>query len=54
MPQETPRMNTEIPPPTVWKRVAWLVGIWAASVLTLAVVVEVIRLCMSAIGLRTH
>jgi hypothetical protein len=54
MPQGTSQTDTEIPPPTVWKRVAWLVSIWAASVSTLAVVVEVIRLCMSAIGLKTH
>ncbi|WP_240975271.1 DUF2474 domain-containing protein [Paraburkholderia aromaticivorans] len=36
------------------KRLAWLGGIWLASVLSLGVVVEIIRLGMAAAGLKTH
>jgi hypothetical protein len=36
------------------KRLAWLIGIWLASVLSLGVVVEIIRLGMTAAGLKTH
>ncbi|SEA61074.1 DUF2474 domain-containing protein [Paraburkholderia sartisoli] len=46
-------MNSEEALP-VWKRLAWLGGIWLASVLALGLVVEIIRLGMSAAGLKTH
>ncbi|WP_286162262.1 DUF2474 domain-containing protein [Burkholderia sp. WP9] len=36
------------------KRLAWLGGIWLASVLSLGVVVEIIRLGMAAAGFKTH
>jgi hypothetical protein len=36
------------------KRLAWLGGIWLASVLSLGVVVEIIRVGMAAAGLKTH
>lgn len=36
------------------KRLAWLAAIWLASVLSLGVVVEIIRLGMAAAGLKTH
>jgi hypothetical protein len=38
----------------LWKRLAWLVAIWLASVSTVLVVVELIRFFMSAAGLKTH
>jgi hypothetical protein len=38
----------------LWKRVAWLVAIWLASVSTVLIVVELIRFFMSAAGLKTH
>ena len=31
-----------------WKRLAWMAGIWGASVLTLAVVTGVIRIWLQA------
>jgi Protein of unknown function (DUF2474) len=38
----------------LWKRVAWLFAIWLASVSTVLIVVEMIRLFLSAAGLKTH
>jgi hypothetical protein len=32
----------------LWKRLAWMAGIWAASVLTLTVVAGVIRIWLEA------
>lgn len=37
----------------LWQRLAWLVAIWCASVVTLAVVAFVLRLLMNAAGLQT-
>jgi len=38
----------------VWlRRVAWLLGIWAASVAALALVAYLLRLFMTAAGLHT-
>ncbi|ELY4573146.1 DUF2474 domain-containing protein [Cronobacter universalis] len=37
-----------------WKKLMWLVVIWAASVLALGAVSMVLRLLMSAAGLKAH
>ncbi|HCR1273038.1 TPA: DUF2474 domain-containing protein [Pseudomonas aeruginosa] len=37
--------------PALWRRLAWLAGIWTASVLTLGVAAWLMRLFMSAAGL---
>ncbi|MDE1181796.1 DUF2474 domain-containing protein [Paraburkholderia sp.] len=37
-----------------WKRCAWLVGIWFASVSVVLIVVELLKLFMAAAGLKTH
>ncbi|WP_366941955.1 DUF2474 family protein [Cupriavidus basilensis] len=37
-----------------WSQVFWLVGLWAAGVLSVALVAAVIRLAMGAIGFRSH
>ena len=37
----------------LWRRLLWLVAIWAASVSTVALVAEFIRLLMAAAGMRT-
>ncbi|TLX57130.1 DUF2474 domain-containing protein [Stutzerimonas nosocomialis] len=37
----------------LWQRMAWLVGLWGASVLALGTLAYVIRLFMSAAGLTT-
>ena len=37
----------------LWRRLLWLVAIWAASVAAVALVAELIRLLMAAAGLRT-
>jgi hypothetical protein len=36
-----------------WKRLAWLVLIWAASVAALAIVAYALRLVMNAVGLTS-
>ena len=38
-------------PSSLWKRLGWLVAIWAASVLTLGVVALLLRLIMHAAGM---
>ncbi|HAF1690111.1 TPA: DUF2474 domain-containing protein [Salmonella enterica] len=40
--------------PSVWKRLAWLVIIYGASVLALGVVASLFRMLMSAAGMHTH
>ncbi len=37
-----------------WKRVLWLVFIYAASVLALGVVASLFRMMMTAAGMRSH
>jgi hypothetical protein len=37
----------------LWQRLAWLLAIWAASVLALGAVAGLLRLFMSAAGLGT-
>lgn len=37
----------------LWQRLAWLVGIWSASVLALGAVAYLLRLFMSAAGIGT-
>lgn len=37
-----------------WKRVMWLVVIYAASVLALGVVASLFRMMMTAAGMRSH
>ena len=36
-----------------WRRLAWLAGLWAGSVLALALLAWLLRLLMSAAGLST-
>lgn len=43
----------EIPRP-FWKKLMWLVIIWAASVMALGVVATVFKLLMTAAGMKTH
>ena len=38
----------------LWKRVLWLVAIYAGSVLALGCVATVFRLMMTAAGMRSH
>ncbi|QBF25078.1 DUF2474 domain-containing protein [Pseudomonas tructae] len=38
----------------LWQRLGWLALIWAASVVSLALVAWLMRLFMSAAGLSTH
>ncbi|AZD10668.1 Cytochrome d ubiquinol oxidase subunit X [Pseudomonas chlororaphis] len=38
----------------LWKRLGWLAGIWAGSVLALFVVASLMRMFMNAAGLTTH
>ncbi|WP_420994614.1 DUF2474 family protein [Cupriavidus sp. 30B13] len=37
-----------------WKERLWLAGLWLAGVASVALVAQVIRLAMEAIGLRSH
>ena len=37
-----------------WNRVGWMVVIWAASVMALAVVASLFKLLMLAAGMKTH
>ena len=36
-----------------WQRLAWLAGLWTASVLTLGLLAWLLRLLMNAAGLST-
>ncbi|SCY50702.1 MULTISPECIES: DUF2474 family protein [Pseudomonas] len=36
-----------------WRRLAWLAGLWTASVVALALLAWLLRLLMSAAGLST-
>lgn len=36
-----------------WKKLAWLVALWAASVATLAAVAWLIRVVMTAVGMTS-
>ncbi|RJG03537.1 DUF2474 domain-containing protein [Noviherbaspirillum sedimenti] len=44
-------MDEQVAPGPWWKRLGWLVLIWAASVAALGVVAYGIRLIMNAVGL---
>lgn len=46
-------MSATPPAKPLWQRLAWLVGIWTASVLTLGAVAWLLRLLMNAAGLST-
>lgn len=37
-----------------WKRVLWMVAIYAGSVMALGVVATLFRLMMTAAGMKTH
>lgn len=41
-------------PRPFWKKLMWLVIIWAASVMALGVVATVFKLLMTAAGMKTH
>ena len=38
----------------LWKRLGWLVVIWAGSVVALGIVAWMMRMFMAAAGLSTH
>ncbi|QCR37834.1 DUF2474 domain-containing protein [Nissabacter sp. SGAir0207] len=38
----------------LWRRLIWLIIIWAGSVLALFVVASLFRLMMTAAGMRSH
>ncbi|CAI0711186.1 Protein of uncharacterised function (DUF2474) [Serratia entomophila] len=40
--------------PALWRRVMWMVAIWAASVLALGVVASAFKLLMAAAGMKSH
>lgn len=37
-----------------WRQAAWMVGLWAAGVVSVALVAELIRLAMQAAGMKSH
>ncbi|MBS7522453.1 DUF2474 domain-containing protein [Serratia ureilytica] len=41
-------------PRSFWKKLMWLVIIWAGSVIALGVVATVFKLLMTAAGMKTH
>ncbi|WP_312423912.1 DUF2474 domain-containing protein [Serratia sp. (in: enterobacteria)] len=43
-----------VAPAPWWKRIGWLVIIWSASVLGLFVVASLLRLLMTAAGMKSH
>ena len=47
------KMIDETPRP-FWKKLMWLVIIWATSVMALGVVATVFKLLMTAAGMKTH
>ncbi|NRN27148.1 DUF2474 domain-containing protein [Photorhabdus heterorhabditis] len=44
--------NPNIPRPSVWKRIGWMVMIWCCSVMTLYAVSSLFRLLMTAAGMK--
>jgi len=38
----------------LWQRIGWLVVIWSGSVLVLFVVASLLRMFMTAAGMKTH
>ncbi|NBB13322.1 DUF2474 domain-containing protein [Pseudomonas sp. SLFW] len=38
----------------LWQRVGWLVVIWSGSVLALFIVATLLRMFMTAAGMKTH
>ena len=40
--------------PALWRRMMWMIAIWAASVLALGVVASVFKLLMAAAGMKSH
>ncbi len=38
----------------LWKRIGWLVVIWAGSVFALFIVASLLRMFMTAAGMKTH
>lgn len=47
-------MTESEPKKPLWQRLAWLVGIWTASVLALGVVAGLMRMFMAAAGMQSH
>ncbi|WP_083384385.1 MULTISPECIES: DUF2474 domain-containing protein [Cupriavidus] len=37
-----------------WRQAAWMVGLWAGGVVSVALVAELIRLAMQAAGMKSH
>lgn len=54
MPIQVSKMKDRVTPSPWWKRVMWLVIIYGASVLALAVVASLFRIVMNAAGMQTH
>lgn len=52
--KETSMNSVDETPRPFWKKLIWLVIIWAASVMALGVVATVFKLLMTAAGMKTH
>ncbi|MGR7043457.1 DUF2474 domain-containing protein [Klebsiella aerogenes] len=52
--KETSMNSVDETPRPFWKKLMWLVIIWAASVMALGVVATVFKLLMTAAGMKTH
>jgi hypothetical protein len=38
----------------LWKKVGWLIVIWSGSVVALGIAAEVLRMFMTAAGMKSH
>ncbi|VAM27275.1 Protein of uncharacterised function (DUF2474) [Enterobacter hormaechei] len=52
--EKTSMKTVDETPRPFWKKLMWLVIIWAASVMALGVVATIFKLLMTAAGMKTH